>query len=57
MVRRQESILKAAYIEEVGPPECITYGNLPKPKPEACQVLVKIAAVAVNPVDTYIRAG
>jgi NADPH2:quinone reductase len=49
--------LKAAYIEEVGPPENIRYDNLPKPKPEARQVLVKIGAVAVNPIDTYIRAG
>ncbi len=49
--------MKAAYIERVGPSENIVYGNLPKPKPEARQVLVKVGAVAVNPVDTYIRAG
>jgi NADPH2:quinone reductase len=49
--------LKAAYIEQVGPSESIVYGNLPKPKPEGRQVLVKVGAVAVNPVDTYIRAG
>jgi NADPH:quinone reductase len=49
--------LKAAYIERVGPPENILYRDLPKPKPAARQVLVKVAAVAVNPVDTYIRAG
>jgi NADPH:quinone reductase len=49
--------LKAAYIEKIGPPKNITYGDLPKPKPEARQVLVKIGAVALNPVDTYIRAG
>jgi len=49
--------LKAAYIEQVGPSENIVYGNLPKPKPEGRQVLVKVGAVALNPVDTYIRAG
>lgn len=49
--------MKAAYIEKLGPPENIIFGNLPKPKPEANQVLVKVNAVAVNPIDTYIRSG
>ncbi|MGW8258009.1 MAG: NADPH:quinone reductase [Thermoguttaceae bacterium] len=49
--------MKAAYIEKTGPPENICFGNLPKPKPVASQVLVKVKAVAVNPVDTYIRSG
>ena len=49
--------MKAAYIEKVGPPQNIRYGDLPKPSPEGRQILVKIGAVAVNPVDTYIRAG
>jgi NADPH:quinone reductase len=49
--------LKAAYIEQIGLPENITYGTLPTPKPSARQVLVKVGAVSLNPVDTYIRAG
>lgn len=49
--------MKAAFIEKTGPAESITYGDLPKPTPKDSQVLVKVAAVAVNPVDTYIRAG
>jgi len=49
--------MKAAYIQHPGPPESIVYGDLPTPEPRASQVLVKVAAVAVNPVDTYIRSG
>src|SRR5262245_48576991 len=49
--------MKAAYINQTGPPENITYGDLPTPKPGATQCLVKVGAVAVNPVDTYIRSG
>ena len=49
--------MKAAYIEETGPPEKIIYGELPTPEPSGSEVRVKVAAVAVNPVDTYIRNG
>jgi NADPH:quinone reductase len=49
--------MKAAYIEKPGPPKNIIYGDLPKPKPAGSQVLVKVKAVALNPVDTYIRSG
>src|SRR3989441_2357656 len=49
--------MKAAYINKTGPPENILYGDLPAPKPGPTQCLVKVGAVAVNPVDTYIRGG
>jgi NADPH2:quinone reductase len=49
--------MKAAYIHQPGPPESIVVGELPKPTPTENQVLVKVAATAVNPIDTYIRSG
>ena len=49
--------MKAAYIEQTGPPEAIRFGQLPTPEPTGTQVLVKVTAVAVNPIDTYLRSG
>ena len=49
--------MKAAFIQHTGPPEIITYGDLPAPIVHDALVLVKIGAVAINPIDTYIRAG
>jgi len=49
--------MKAAYINKTGPPENIQYGDLPAPGPGPTQCLVKVSAVALNPVDTYIRGG
>jgi NADPH:quinone reductase len=49
--------MKAAVIETTGSPDVIRYGDLPKPTPGSGEVLVRVGAVAVNPIDTYIRAG
>ncbi|MBX7165809.1 MAG: NADPH:quinone reductase [Pirellulales bacterium] len=49
--------MKAALIRQTGAPDVIEYGDLPKPEPNGSEVLVKVSAVAVNPIDTYIRAG
>ena len=49
--------MKAAYIERTGPPDAILYGDLPDPVPQGSQVLVRVKAVSVNPIDTYIRSG
>lgn len=49
--------MKAAFIETTGSPDIIRYGELPQPVPQAGEMLVKVGAVAVNPIDLYIRAG
>jgi NADPH2:quinone reductase len=49
--------MKAAYINQTGPPEVIIYGELPTPKAGRNQCLIQVGAVDVNPIDTYIRGG
>ncbi|MEZ6137900.1 MAG: NADPH:quinone reductase [Pirellulaceae bacterium] len=49
--------MKAAYINEPGPPAAIQFGDLPEPQISDGQCLVRVSAVAVNPIDTYIRGG
>lgn len=49
--------MKAAYITHTGTPDVVQYGDLPDPRPAEHQVLVKMGAVSVNPIDTYIRGG
>ena len=49
--------MKAAYIEQVGPPQAIHYGDLPLPTVGQKEILVKVEAVTVDGVDTYIRSG
>ena len=49
--------MKAAFIEETGGPEVIQYGEFPTPNVGANDILVRVGAVAVNPIDTYVRSG
>src|SRR6478672_8948073 len=49
--------MKAAYINETGPAGVIQFGELPDPKPNGAQCIVKVGAVDVNPIDVYVRSG
>jgi NADPH2:quinone reductase len=49
--------MKAAYFNQTGPPDVIIYGDLPTPKPTRRQCLIKVGAVDMNPIDTYVRSG
>lgn len=49
--------MKAIRVREFGAPEVMKLEEVPDPKPGSEQVVVKIHAAGVNPVDTYIRSG
>jgi NADPH2:quinone reductase len=49
--------MKAIRVHEFGDPEVMRFEEVPEPQLGPGQVLVKVHAVGVNPVDTYIRAG
>ncbi len=49
--------MKAIRVREFGPPEAMKLEDVPDPSPGAGQVVVKVEAAGVNPVDTYIRSG
>jgi NADPH2:quinone reductase len=49
--------MKAIRVSEFGGPEALKLVETPDPQPGSGQVLVRVKAVGVNPVDTYIRAG
>jgi NADPH:quinone reductase-like Zn-dependent oxidoreductase len=49
--------MRAAFIDRLGPPENIRYGQIPIPTPGPTDVLVNVTVTTVNPVDTLVRAG
>lgn len=49
--------MKAAFFTQTGPTDVLPYDDLPEPKPVGTQVLIRVRASAVNPIDTYVRSG
>jgi NADPH:quinone reductase-like Zn-dependent oxidoreductase len=49
--------MKAIVVHEYGGPEVLKYEDYPDPVPGAGEVLVRVAAASVNPIDYKRRAG
>jgi len=49
--------VKAIRVNTFGDPEVVRLEEVPTPRPGLGQVLVRMHAIGVNPVETYIRAG
>jgi NADPH:quinone reductase-like Zn-dependent oxidoreductase len=51
------STMKAVVLNEYGGPEVLKYQDAPRPEPKDDDILVRVIAAAVNPVDSYVRQG
>ncbi len=49
--------MKAIRVHQFGEPEVLKVEDVPDPKVGSGQVLVRVKAIGINPVETYIRAG
>lgn len=49
--------MKAVYIEQYGKNDAVKIGFLPQPQPGPHDLLVRVRAASVNPVDLIIRSG
>ena len=54
---RRGGTMKAIVVREFGGAEVLVLEDVPSPSPVPGQVLVRVQAAGVNPVDTYIRSG
>ena len=51
------SLMKAAVLEEFGNVDKLTIQEVPKPQPKPKQILVRVCATSINPVDYQTRRG
>jgi NADPH:quinone reductase-like Zn-dependent oxidoreductase len=49
--------MKAVQFHEYGGPEVLRYEEVPRPEPASGEVLIRIHATSVNPIDWKLRAG
>ena len=51
------STMKAIVVHEFGGPEVLRYEDTPKPAPKENEMLIRVIAAGVNPVDDGLRSG
>jgi NADPH:quinone reductase-like Zn-dependent oxidoreductase len=57
VVAQSQPMMKAIVLHEFGGPEVLKYEDAPRPQPKEGEILIKVMAAGVNPVDAAIRAG
>jgi NADPH2:quinone reductase len=51
------SPMRTVLVREFGDPDVLRVEEVPDPKPGPSEILVRIRAAGINPVETYIRSG
>jgi NADPH:quinone reductase-like Zn-dependent oxidoreductase len=54
---QQRRRMKAIVLHEYGAPEELKFEDAPRPEPKDDQVLIRVIAAGVNPVDAHLRTG
>lgn len=49
--------MKAVVVHEYGGPAALKFEDTPRPEPQDDEILIRVLAAGVNPVDAYIREG
>src|SRR3989440_10787091 len=57
MTMTEKETMKAVQIHAFGGPEVLQYEDVPQPQPKANEIMVRVHAAGVNPVDWKIREG
>src|SRR5499427_507889 len=58
VLRREGGPMKAIVVHRFGPPEVLTYEDVPDPRPRAGEIRIRVHAATVNRVlDVRLRAG
>jgi NADPH:quinone reductase-like Zn-dependent oxidoreductase len=57
IAQTSQPMMKAVGLSEYGGPEVLKYQDLPRPEPKDDEILVRVMAAGVNPVDAIVRSG
>ena len=57
VAQTNSAMMKAVVLNEYGGPDVLKYQDAPRPEPKEDEILVRVMAAAVNPVDSYVRQG
>src|SRR5438552_4918952 len=57
IAQSEKPTMKAMVVHKFGGPEVMKYEDAQRPEPKDDEILVRVMAAAVNPVDSYVRQG